>query len=356
MFPLATRPFPASCRAIPATLRQSSIALQSVRFSDNVTVRIRTLSTSGPLVSFPDELDGTHNAFSFRLRQYSERQANKGQGVYYASHNRASGGEALEGEGAEFECENVLALAVYVQKISARMKQRQPPRRITAATTTSFDQRRSLRTASFSPLFHRQFSTIPTGTALTFVEQLLEKQNAHHRSMVTVVQTKAADLEEETEDFAISSPQQQQQPQYTVHSEALIVTPSCLKRVEQLLAKKRNNDESDADSSFLRVYVDAGGCSGFQYRFELDDELDLEDNEDGDVVLVSAATDNSSTSIPRIVSDVASLELLEGSTLDYVQEMIKSSFVVKDNPQSESACGCGSSFAKKNFAVNPAMD
>ena len=58
----------------------------------------------------------------------------------------------------------------------------------------------------------------------------------------------------------------------------------------------------------------------------------------------------------RVVVDVASLELIQGSTIDFVQEMIKSAFTVVDNPKSESACGCGSSFAIKNFQANPALD
>jgi iron-sulfur cluster assembly accessory protein len=58
----------------------------------------------------------------------------------------------------------------------------------------------------------------------------------------------------------------------------------------------------------------------------------------------------------KVVIDEASFDLVKGSTVDYVQEMIRSSFAVINNPQSESACGCGSSFAVKNFSANPALD
>jgi iron-sulfur cluster assembly accessory protein len=58
----------------------------------------------------------------------------------------------------------------------------------------------------------------------------------------------------------------------------------------------------------------------------------------------------------KVVVDNSSFDLLKGATIDYVQEMIRSSFAVVNNPQSESACGCGSSFAAKSFAVNPAID
>jgi iron-sulfur cluster assembly 2 len=56
------------------------------------------------------------------------------------------------------------------------------------------------------------------------------------------------------------------------------------------------------------------------------------------------------------VVDSASFDLVKGATLDYKEELIKSAFVVSNNPQSESACGCGSSFAVKNFTANPAVD
>ena len=48
--------------------------------------------------------------------------------------------------------------------------------------------------------------------------------------------------------------------------------------------------------------------------------------------------------------------LKEGATVDYEQEMIRSAFAIVNNPNSESACGCGSSFALKNFEENPAID
>lgn len=123
----------------------------------------------------------------------------------------------------------------------------------------------------------------------------------------------------------------------------LEITPSCVKQVHALLKRRGKTPEE----MFLRVFVDAGGCSGFTYQFELDDEL----IEEEDKVFEPPGSNGA-----RVVVDEASLKLLQGSKIDYLQEMIKSAFVVAENPQSESACGCGSSFAIKNFSSNPAMD
>lgn len=57
-----------------------------------------------------------------------------------------------------------------------------------------------------------------------------------------------------------------------------------------------------------------------------------------------------------MVIDSGSFELIKGATVDFKEELIRSAFLVINNPQSESACGCGSSFAAKNFAANPALD
>ncbi|GAX26259.1 iron-sulfur cluster insertion protein [Fistulifera solaris] len=126
------------------------------------------------------------------------------------------------------------------------------------------------------------------------------------------------------------------------------ITASCWNRIQKLVSSKNN------PQLYLRVFVDAGGCSGFSYQFELDDTALASD----DVVFTSGDDDdnNNNNNQYRLVIDEASLNMLRGSTIDYVQEMIKSSFQVTNNPQSESACGCGSSFALKNFASNPAID
>merc|ERR1719223_2211131 len=123
----------------------------------------------------------------------------------------------------------------------------------------------------------------------------------------------------------------------------LNVTPSCAARILELSKKKVEGPQRPEDY-YLRVYVDAGGCSGFQYKFEIENEQ----IEDDDSIFEKDGA--------RVVVDESSLDLLQGSTVDFVQEMIRSSFVISENPQSENACGCGSSFAVKNFEANPARD
>jgi iron-sulfur cluster assembly accessory protein len=107
------------------------------------------------------------------------------------------------------------------------------------------------------------------------------------------------------------------------------ITPSCVDRLKKL--------SSSEGAKALRVAVDSGGCSGFSYSFKLEPlaaELGSKDRvfeQDG----------------ASIVVDALSLEYLNGATVDYVQEMVKSSFEVKDNPNSEASCGCGTSFSPK---------
>ena len=80
----------------------------------------------------------------------------------------------------------------------------------------------------------------------------------------------------------------------------------------------------------LRVAVLAGGCSGFQYRFELDGA------QPDDLVIERAGA--------RVLVDPVSLDLLAGAELDFTDELMGSHFAVR-NPNAKSACGCGTSFS-----------
>lgn len=103
---------------------------------------------------------------------------------------------------------------------------------------------------------------------------------------------------------------------------SLNVTEQAVSRVKQMREKKANPNLN------LRLTVEGGGCSGFQYIFTWDDKKNNDDR-----VFQNA-----------VVSDEISLPLLEGSTLDYVINMMGEDFTVT-NPNAKSGCGCGTSFA-----------
>ena len=102
------------------------------------------------------------------------------------------------------------------------------------------------------------------------------------------------------------------------------VTESAAKRIAYLAAK-------EAKPVMMRVAVLGGGCSGFQYNFS------FEENRNADDLVIEKGG-------ASVLVDSTSLELLKGSELDYVEEMVGSSFQVK-NPNATSSCGCGNSFS-----------
>ena len=114
------------------------------------------------------------------------------------------------------------------------------------------------------------------------------------------------------------------------------ITDACAQRLEQLVKKK--------SASHLRISVDSGGCSGFQYNMTIEPHSCIQPT---DIIqrhhLISSAI---------IVTDEESINFLKGCTINYVSEIIKSGFMVTENHIAESACGCGSSFAVKNFNSN----
>ena len=106
------------------------------------------------------------------------------------------------------------------------------------------------------------------------------------------------------------------------------VTP----RAAQQLAKINSNRPI---KQVLKVQVDAGGCHGYQYTMKLVDAPEKDD--------IIFKNDESSVAV-----DPLTLDMIQGSKIEYVDELIGSSFQVIDNPQSESSCGCKISFNIKN--------
>ncbi len=100
------------------------------------------------------------------------------------------------------------------------------------------------------------------------------------------------------------------------------VDESAIKRIEELRASQGKQN------LMLRVTVNGGGCSGFQYRLELTETREPSDLVFGDAVL----------------TDETSLPFLNGAVIAFNNELIGSEFVI-ENPNAASGCGCGSSFA-----------
>ena len=84
-------------------------------------------------------------------------------------------------------------------------------------------------------------------------------------------------------------------------------------------------------AKYFRITVLGGGCAGFQYKFEFDNS-----KKEHDIII--------ETSKVNVLIDNISLNLIKGSKIDYVNELIGSSFKIS-NPQASSSCGCGTSFS-----------
>jgi iron-sulfur cluster assembly accessory protein len=106
-------------------------------------------------------------------------------------------------------------------------------------------------------------------------------------------------------------------------AEPLILTPAAARRVA-LIAQKQSRP------AILRLAVEGGGCSGFQYKFDLAEGPEADDSV-------------SETDGVRLVVDPVSLDLIAGSTVDFVDSLGGAAFKV-ENPQAAAGCGCGASF------------
>jgi len=113
--------------------------------------------------------------------------------------------------------------------------------------------------------------------------------------------------------------------QISPETPALSLTPAAASRVLEL-AKGEGNP-----ALMLRLAVSGGGCSGFSYGFSLDGDVTSDDK----VFEFHGA---------KLVVDETSLDLLKGSVVDYVDDLMAASFRIK-NPNATSTCGCGTSFS-----------
>ncbi len=102
---------------------------------------------------------------------------------------------------------------------------------------------------------------------------------------------------------------------------------------------KKNGTVED---TYLRVYVAGGGCSGFRYGLALDNKI-----HEGDEVVQASGV--------KVVVDPNSREYLDGSSIDYVESVAGSGFMVS-NPNNWSTCGCGQSFNPKGEAAPDAQE
>lgn len=107
--------------------------------------------------------------------------------------------------------------------------------------------------------------------------------------------------------------------------EPIVFTDSAASKVGELIAEEGN------EALMLRVYVQGGGCSGFQYGFTFDETA----NEDDTQVEKNGV---------RVLIDSMSIQYLNGAEIDYREDASGAQFVIR-NPNATTTCGCGSSFS-----------
>jgi iron-sulfur cluster insertion protein len=111
----------------------------------------------------------------------------------------------------------------------------------------------------------------------------------------------------------------------TLPASDLVFTPAAAAKVAELIQEEGN------PGLMLRVYIQGGGCSGFQYGFTFDEAI-----HDGDAEVVTDGV--------KLLIDPMSMQYLSGAEIDYTEGLQGAQFVIR-NPNATTTCGCGSSFA-----------
>ncbi len=115
------------------------------------------------------------------------------------------------------------------------------------------------------------------------------------------------------------------EPQWAADDAPLVFTDAAARKVAELIEEEGN------DELKLRVFISGGGCSGFQYGFTFDEEI-----QDGDTQVANSGV--------TLVVDPMSVQYLMGAEIDYKEDLSGAQFVIR-NPNAQTTCGCGSSFS-----------
>jgi iron-sulfur cluster insertion protein len=115
------------------------------------------------------------------------------------------------------------------------------------------------------------------------------------------------------------------EPRWDAGEAPLIFTDAAASKVGQLIAQEGN------PALKLRVYIQGGGCSGFQYGFTFDEEV-----QDGDTSVENGGV--------TLLIDPMSVQYLTGAEIDYREDLSGAQFIIR-NPNATTTCGCGSSFS-----------
>ena len=115
------------------------------------------------------------------------------------------------------------------------------------------------------------------------------------------------------------------EPRMAGDEQALNFTDAAAQKVGQLIEREGNADLK------LRVYIQGGGCSGFQYGFTFDEET-----QEGDTAIENGGV--------TLLVDPMSVQYLTGAEIDYREDLSGAQFIIR-NPNATTTCGCGSSFS-----------
>ena len=116
----------------------------------------------------------------------------------------------------------------------------------------------------------------------------------------------------------------------------ITITKNAVTRITQVGKKKLDQKK------FFRISISGGGCQGFQYNFDFDDSIKKDDQ------IISQAN-------IKVLIDKTSFDILNGSTVDFVTDLMGSYFKIS-NPQASSTCGCGTSFSLQSINDNRLLE